>query len=142
MAKPPFARDSDPPSPATIAAAVQRGDIAPIYCLSFHPDGTKLASGSVDKTIRIWKVADGKELNKLDGHPDDVYSVAFSPDRKRLASVGYAGNLFVWDVAGAKPLWHQKVAPGTMAYGVAWSPDGKQLAVAGSDNKAYLFQMP
>ncbi|MCP6726028.1 hypothetical protein NL526_28630, partial [Klebsiella pneumoniae] len=59
-----------------------------------------------------------------------------------LASVGYAGNLFVWDLAGAKPLWHQKVAPGTMAYGVAWSPDGKHLAIAASDNTAYLFHVP
>ena len=96
----------------------------------------------MDKTIRIWNVADGKELNKLDGHPDDVYSVAFSPDGKRLASVGYGGNLFVWDVATAKALWNQKVAPGVMAYCLAWSPDGKQLAVAGSDNKAHIFQVP
>ena len=70
----------------------------------------ELASGSVDKTIRIWNVADGKELHKLDGHPDDIYAVAFSPDGKRLASVGYGGNIYVWDVAGAKPLFHQHVA--------------------------------
>ena len=114
----------------------------PIYSLAFSPDGTKLASGSVDKTIRIWNVADGKELNKLDGHPDDVYAVAFSPDGKKLASAGYGGNLYVWDVATAKALFHQHLAPYTMTYGLAWSPDGKQLAVAASDNKAYLLKLP
>ena len=88
------------------------------------------------------QLADGKELNKLDGHPDDVYGVAFSPDGKRLASVGYGGNLFVWDVAAAKQVFHQKIAPGTMVYGLAWSPDGKIIAVAASDNKAHLFQVP
>ena len=81
-------------------------------------------------------------MSKLDGHPDDVYSVAFSPDGKRLASIGYGGNLYVWDVDAAKPLFHQKVAPGTMAYGIAWSPDGKQLAVAASDNKGYILNVP
>ena len=83
-----------------------------------------------------------RRCSKLDGHPDDVYSVAFSPDGKRLASIGYGGNLFVWDADGGKPLFHQKIAPGTMTYGVAWSPDGKQLAVAASDNKGYIFQVP
>ena len=90
-------------SPTARNSAKARGMGCTIYSLAFHPDGTKLASGSVDKTIRIWNVADGKELNKLDGHPDDVYAVAFSPDGKKLASAGYAGNIFVWDVASAKP---------------------------------------
>ena len=103
------------------------------------PTAPSSPRGSVDKTIRIWNVADGKEVNKLDGHPDDVYSVAFSPDGKRLASIGYGGNLFVWDVDAAKAIFQQKVAPNTLAYGVAWSPDGKQLAVAASDNKGCFF---
>ncbi len=99
-------------------------------------------SGSVDKTIRIWNVADGKELHKLDGHPDDIYAIDFSPDGKKLASIGYGGNLFVWDAATAKALFHQRVAPDTMAYGLTFSPDGKQLAVAASDNKGYILKLP
>ena len=119
-----------------------QGHGAPIYGLAFSPDGAKLASSSVDKTIRIWNVADGKELHKLDGHPDDVYGVVFSPDGKKLASIGYGGNLFVWDVGTAKALFHQRVAPDTMAYGLCFSPDGKQIAVAASDNKAYILKLP
>jgi WD40 repeat protein len=113
-----------------------------VYCLAFHPDGTKLASGSVDLTIRIWNAAHGTELSKLDGHPDHVYSLAFSPDGKRLASIGYGGNLFIWDVATAKAISNQKVAPNTMTYGVSWSPDGKQVAIAASDNKGYILNVP
>jgi WD40 repeat protein len=96
----------------------------------------------VDKSIRIWNVADGKPVKKLDGHPDDVYSVAWNPDGTRLASIGYGGNLYVWDAETGKPLFHQKIAPRTLSYGVAWSPDGKQLAIAASDNKGYIFEVP
>ena len=51
-------------------------------------------------------------------------------------------HLYVWDADAGKPLFHQKIAPGTLAYGVAWSPDGKQLAVAASDNKGYILDVP
>jgi WD40 repeat protein len=113
-----------------------------VYSVAFHPDGSRLASASVDKTIRIWNVADGKELHKLDGHPDDIYAVAYSPDSRRLASIGNAGNLFVWDSNEGRVLFHQRLGPRTYAYGLAWSPDGSQLAVAASDGKVHLFKLP
>ena len=88
-------------------------------------------------------MADGKELNKLDGHPDDVYSLAFSPDGKRLASIGYGGNLFVWDVDGGQGDLQPEGRPQhAWPTAISWSPDGKQLAVAASDNKGYIFNVP
>src|SRR5208337_1785798 len=51
------------------------------------PDGKTLASGSQDKTIRLWDVASRQPLAEpLTGHRDSVMSVAFSPDGKTLAS--------------------------------------------------------
>ncbi len=119
------------------------GHAAAVYCVAFRPtDGLQLASGSVDKTVRLWNVADAKEIKVLSGHPDDVYGVAWSPDGKRLASIGYGGNLIVWDVEAGKPVFQQKVGNNTPCYGVAWSPSGKQIGVAASDNKAYIFNVP
>ncbi len=45
-----------------------------------------LASGSQDKTIKIWEVATGNELRTLTGHSETVFSVAYSPDGRYLAS--------------------------------------------------------
>jgi WD40 repeat protein len=96
----------------------------------------------VDRTIRLWNPLDGKEIRKLEGHPDFLYGLAWSPDGKRVASAGNAGHLFFWDAETGKATAHQKLAPGVMSYGLAWSPDGKVVAVACSDHKVYLVNVP
>ena len=54
--------------------------------IAFHPDGKRVATGSHDKTVKIWDLMTGRELLTLSGHAYSVTSVAFSPDGKRLAS--------------------------------------------------------
>ncbi len=57
-----------------------------VRSVSFSPDGTLLASGSDDDTIRLWDVATGEEIRTLTGHTSVVTSVSFSPDGTLLAS--------------------------------------------------------
>ena len=51
------------------------GHLNLVYSVAWSPDGTKLASGSADKTVRIWEAATGKELSQL-----NVGYVLFSLD--------------------------------------------------------------
>ena len=48
-----------------------------VRSVSFSPDGTKVASGSGDTTVKLWDVTSGECLQTLEGHSSDVYSVSF-----------------------------------------------------------------
>jgi hypothetical protein len=57
-----------------------------VTTVAFSPDSKTVASGLLDKTIRLFDVITGKERQKLKGYDDFVSAVAFSPDGKTVAS--------------------------------------------------------
>jgi WD40 repeat protein len=73
-----------------------------ILCLAFSPDGKLLAAGEVDKKIRLYEAATGKQVALLQGHTKQVAAVAFSPDGATLFSASYDYTVRRWDVASGK----------------------------------------
>ncbi|MDC0749676.1 WD40 repeat domain-containing protein [Polyangium mundeleinium] len=121
-----------------------QGHTGSIRALSFSLDGKYLASGSRDKTVRIWDVAAGTEKLRLPEHGDAVTAVAFSPDGKLLASGSADKSARVWDATTgtSRQTFVDKHAGRTESVNeLAFSPDGTQLAVGGSDNTLRLWDL-
>jgi serine/threonine protein kinase len=123
------------------------GHSGQVYSLAYSPDGRYLASGSKDRTIKIWEVATGKQLRTLTGHSHSVNSVVYSPDGRYLASGSGDNTIKIWKVA--TKIW--KVATGkelrtltghsSGLSSVAYSPDGRYLASASSDKTIKIWEV-
>ncbi|MEW6217341.1 MAG: hypothetical protein AB1543_06640, partial [Candidatus Bipolaricaulota bacterium] len=67
--------------------------------VAVSPDGTLLASGSLDETARLWDPESGVCVAVLEGHGAVLAEVAFSPDGSLLLTASDNGMVWVWDVA-------------------------------------------
>ncbi|KAG9010280.1 hypothetical protein FRB90_007835 [Tulasnella sp. 427] len=82
-----------------------RGHTEWVNAVAFSPDGTRLASGSDDETIRMWDAQTGAPIGEpLRGHTSYVSAVAFSLDGTRLASGSDNETIRMWDAQTGAPI--------------------------------------
>ena len=120
---------------APVYKAILEGQNSFVRSVTFSPNGQRLASGSSDRTIRLWDVNNPTASPTiLEGHEDSVLSVAFSPDGQRLASGSDDHTIRLWDVT--EPSTPPIILEGhdSFVWSVAFSPDGQRLA-SGSDDR-------
>ena len=101
------------------------GHNAEIFAVGFSPDGSRAVTGSLDHDLRLWRVADGKEIAHMTGHGDMVYSLAVAPDGI-FASGDVSGEIRLWDTRDGRFL-RILARQGTAVGSLSFSSDGKLL---------------
>jgi WD40 repeat protein len=114
-------------------------------CIAFSPDGLLLASGGVDKNIKLWRVSNRTEVHTISGHNERVNSVSFSPDGLLLASGSSDNTIRIWHVPDAtcvKIITGHSASVNSVAFSpVASSQDGYLLASGSSDKTVRLWRV-
>ncbi|HYF02287.1 MAG TPA: T9SS type A sorting domain-containing protein [Patescibacteria group bacterium] len=116
----------------------EAGQNRTVWSLHFSPDGKRLVSGGVDKTLRVWNIAERREEMILKGHNFHVRSVRFSPDGRRIISGSLDSTMRQWD-------WQRGVEFGQALHmgqvlAVDYSPTGDTIFTTGRDRTMKLWR--
>ena len=128
----------------TQATQPLRGHVGRVFCICF---GNKikrlLASGSSDRTIKIWEIGEGGAQATLrltlEGHTDSVMSIALSPDDRYMAIASDNKTVGLWDVVAGHRV---RVLEGhsKRVNSVAWSRDGRCIVSGSSDGTVRVWE--
>jgi WD40 repeat protein/O-acetyl-ADP-ribose deacetylase (regulator of RNase III) len=114
------------------------GHTGAVRCAAWCGDGSRLATGGADGTVRVWDAETGRQLLVMSEHTDEVWRVKWNRAGTYLASASHDGTASVWH--GERGV-QVAVLAGHVGWvnDVAWSPDGTRIVTAGGDGTARVW---
>ena len=103
-----------------------------VNSVRFHPDGTCMASGSQDHTIKIWDIRSSKLIQHYDAANDGVNKVAFHPNGRYLLSAASDSTIKIWDLRQGHILYSLYGHEGSST-ACSFSPGGDFFTSSGAD---------
>lgn len=108
-----------------------------VWTACFSEDGRLLATGSNDRTARIWDIETGQLIREL-RHQKPVYSVRFGPGARQLVTGSGDHTARLWEVASGSPVGEAMEHPGGVWYG-EFSGDGAWLLTGDDTGRARIW---
>ncbi|XP_049410385.1 transcription initiation factor TFIID subunit 5-like [Solanum stenotomum] len=109
-------------------------------CVQWHANCNYIATGSSDKTVRLWDVQSGDCVRIFIGHRSMILSLAMSPDGRYMASGDEDGTVMMWDLSSGRcitPL----VGHSSCVWSLAFSGEGSLLASGSADCTVKLWDV-
>jgi hypothetical protein len=119
---------------------VLRGHTSYVYAVACSPDGQWIASGSWDRTVRLWDARTG-ELAAIFPHPPYLRTLAFSPDSSWLVTRDENDHLQICSVVTGQLRKAARMAVQPDLDAIAMSPDRAQIAALSSSGQLSVFEV-
>jgi WD40 repeat protein len=110
-----------------------------VTTIAFSPDGSLIATGGEDGSVRISRSEDGSEVAALDAHDVPVRITTFDPSGERVLTAADDGTMRLWDTA-AGALVADLVGHTDRVQSAVFNPDGRRLLTSG-DTTARLWDV-
>ncbi|KJY42433.1 hypothetical protein VR41_07965 [Streptomyces sp. NRRL B-1568] len=119
---------------------ILRGHADRISSVAWQRTGRLIATGSYDRTVRLWDAGTGCPVAVLEGHRDCVTSLAFDRSGERLVSGSWDGTARIWDLAS---LTETATLTGHESWvsSVTWSPSERYVATGSQDNTGRIWDV-
>ena len=132
------------PAPVTsnyILRQTLKGHTGWVRAVAFFPNGFSLASGSYDRTLKLWNTRDNQSFGTLSNHLGSISginAIAVHPNGNTFATACIDKSIKLWNFRSGKPVRNIEGHLGQV-YSVAYSPDGNTLVSASADKTIKLW---
>ena len=111
-----------------------------VYAVAFRPNMHELATGSLDKTVRIWNADTGQSIRLIKDHAEAVFGVAYSPDGKLLATASGDRSAKLFQTADYKRVASLTAHQDAVTH-VAFNQNGTLLATTCADRQIRIWKV-